>query len=390
MDWLHVDGKHIKDRWGRTARLRGVNTVYYETWAYHNPKEKVYSPTLATLGANVIRLAVGTNNFPAYKSEFDWMIQWCKQRNIRIIWDCHIIGDTPDNIRPNNVWNDLTLREEWITWLENVAQTYINEPCVCGIDLLNEPPNAELNTPETFQTWVDAATEAIDRIHAINPNLLIFIQGIGAEWWWGSRPFQRQPFINRPNCVFSTHLYPNLTFYKQYELWGDHPWIKDYIDGNFDAGWMGMQNYLENVSDNKLSFLGEHPIFVGEIGLEYTRLESGMALSQGYTPFPNAWQVWLDLIRFFNKHGIHYAQWAADWGEVWGIVNEDLTPRSIYNILQQEFAVTPTPPILATVGGIVIGGGIGYVLNRKKPVVPIIVGAVAGGIVGFIIDCLLQ
>lgn len=47
---------------------------------------------------------------------------------------------------------------------------------------------------------------------------------------------------------------------------------------------------------------------------------------------------------------------------------------------------TPTPRILATVGGIVVGGGIGYALKPENPVVPILVGAVAGGTVGYIID----
>src|SRR5262249_62287826 len=69
-----------------------------------------------------------------------------------------------------------------------LAERYAGNPTVIGADLHNEPYNGTWGGGGA-NDWAAAAERAGNAIGAVNPNWLIFVEGIGTyqgqSYWWG-------------------------------------------------------------------------------------------------------------------------------------------------------------------------------------------------------------
>ena len=136
--------------------------------------------------------------------------------------------------------------------------------CVIGADLWNEPKMKASwgYNPET--DWNLAAERVGAAIQNVNPDWLIFVEGIGVDYWWGgnlqgvkTHPV-RLPIPNK--VVYSVHEYI-IDLYPQ-------PWFTfntSYPGGPFPGN-------MRNIWDSMWGYIVKNdiaPVWVGEFGTDF-------------------------------------------------------------------------------------------------------------------------
>jgi endoglucanase len=328
--YWHTSGAQILDASNRPVRIAGINWFGMETsnYAPHGLWSRNYKDMLnqiRSLGYNTLRLPYSNQLFDPGSTPngidfrlnpdlqrltglqiMDKIIGYASQIGLRIILDRH----RPDSGSQSALWYTSAYPESrWIADWQMLAKRYAGNPMVIGADLHNEPHTPACwgcGNPAT--DWRLAAEHAGNAILAVNPNWLIFVEGVdcyqGDCYWWGgnlegaaAHPVQ----LNVPNrLVYSAHDYPS-TVYGQ-------PWFSalnypDNMPGVWDKHW----GYL--IKQNTA------PVWLGEFG---TRLQTASD------------QRWLaTLTNYLGKgaSGINWTFWCwnPNSGDTGGILNDDWT-----------------------------------------------------------------
>jgi endoglucanase len=236
-DFLHTSGNKILDKQGNQVWLTGINWYGYETSinVVQGLTDQYYKDlviTVARLGFNLIRIplnedlvlkwAAGSDVVPgdvnpsanpdlAGKGSlviFDAILSFADKCGLKIMLDIH--STMPDNYQ-NNLWYDSShSTADWISAWKWLANRYKGNDLIIGMDLKNEPHGkpwggsgaAKWDGSGDESNWRAAAEKAASAILAINPELLIFVEGIeayptdGVTWtastpdayytdWWG-------------------------------------------------------------------------------------------------------------------------------------------------------------------------------------------------------------
>jgi endoglucanase len=264
--WLHTSGNWIVDANGCEVRLTsvtwfGMNTTNYVPSGLNFRSLGAILAEVKQLGFNSIRLPI-SEQMVRYNSQItikpkyikaspelkglhpldvlDRIVAAAGRAHLYIILDNHgTLASYPNTSHIEALWN----RYGFKTWLhdwETLAERYKNNPTVVGFDIRNEP---HTNGPGPWNVkryltqgatwgkypskfwkpstdWAAAATAAGNALLAINPNVLIFVEGIelypvhgkkgGVEsYWWGSilRGVRVDPIVfNVPHqLVYSPH-----------------------------------------------------------------------------------------------------------------------------------------------------------------------------------------
>ncbi|WP_407652294.1 cellulase family glycosylhydrolase [Acetivibrio straminisolvens] len=312
-DWLHVEGNKIVDMYGNQVWLTGCNWFGFNTgtnvfdgvWSC-NMREAIKG--MADRGINFLRVPISTellyqwsqgvypsanvNDFVNPELEgmnslelFDFAVQCCKEFGIKIMVDIHSPAtDAMGHIYP--VWYDGQFTTEiWISTLEWLTERYKNDDTILALDLKNEPhgtPGSELmakwDGSTDLNNWKHAAETCAKRILAINPNILIVVEGVEVypkpgydytavdEWgkeskyffnWWGGnlrgvRDYPINLGKHQKQLVYSPHDYGPLV-HKQ--SWFYEGFNKDTL---YNDCWRDNWAYIheENIA----------PLLVGEWG----------------------------------------------------------------------------------------------------------------------------
>lgn len=170
--------------------------------------------------------------------------------------------------------------DDWIRDLKFVAERYADNPWLIGIDLFNEPYGVVRWGPGDQQTyrpendWKIATEKAAAAVLKANPRLLIFVQGIEANWDGIEKPGMSinygenlQPQAYRPldiaqdKLVLSPHTYgPDA--------------LAEYPKKSF-----GAPDYPANLAADWETLFGQfqprHPVIIGEFGGFYGTGPSG-------------------------------------------------------------------------------------------------------------------
>lgn len=180
---------------------------------------------------------------------FDVILGKCKKYGIKAFIDIH--SPHTDNSGHNyNLWygkettdGTMVTTDLWIESLVWVAEKYKNDDTLIGYDLKNEPHGkgqegikaAKWDGSTDENNWAYAATKCADAILDVNPNALIFIEGVeqsmsgamaGDYWgmpdrrdnspyigaWWGgnfrgAREYPIKPKHGTSQIVYSPHDY---------------------------------------------------------------------------------------------------------------------------------------------------------------------------------------
>src|SRR4051794_356317 len=376
--YLHTNGNKIVDSAGATVRLTGINWFGMETdnktfhglWSSNPWRSQL--DTMARLGYNTLRIpfsddalksdavATGINDYVnpdlVGKSPLqilDAVIAYAGGKGMRVILDRHrptAAGQTP-------LWYTSGVPEStWISDWQMLARRYAGNTTVIGADLHNEP-HAEGTNPaatgacwgcgDTARDWRLAAERAGNAILSVQPNWLIFVEGVSCPsgglsnvWdgdtsndedcgWWGGNLSKAGDFPVRLSVanrlVYSPHEYATSVYH---QAWFDDPTYP----ANMPAIWDHYWGYLYK--------LNIAPIMMGEFG---TTLASDID------------KVWLQKLHAYTGTGVNgmsftYWSWNPNSGDTGGIANDDWT-----TINQAKQAILQ-PYLIAPVGG---GGSTG-------------------------------
>ncbi len=199
---FRVDGGRILDAAGNPVRFTGINWFGLETpnFAPHGLWMRSMDSMLdqvAALGFNVLRVPFSSQLFDAGSTPngidfsqnadlmgksgleiMDTLIEKAAARGLRIILDRH----RPGADSQSELWYTAAYGEErWIADWVMLAGRYRDNPAVIAFDLHNEPHGAATWGDGSMTTdWRAAAARAGDAILAVNPDVLIIVEGVEA------------------------------------------------------------------------------------------------------------------------------------------------------------------------------------------------------------------
>lgn len=285
-DFFHTDGNQIVDVNGKPVRIAGVNWFGFETTTYvvdglwaRNYKDMMNQ--MKQLGFNTIRIPFSEDIFnPANKPNsinyslnpslqglsslqiLDKLVDYAGQIGLRIILDEHS-AKASDNAN-EQLWyfpgSTVYTQQAWINDWVTLAKRYAGNATVIGADLHNEPHGiATWGSGNPATDWRLAAEKAGNAILAVNPNWLIFVEGIqtydGQSTWWGGNLMgagQYPVVLNVANrVVYSPHDYPASVANQSWFSAANYP-------NNLPAVWNKFWGYLyrQDIA----------PVWLGEFG----------------------------------------------------------------------------------------------------------------------------
>ncbi len=280
--FLHTAGNQIVDSQGKTVAISGVNWFGMEstTQAPHGLWTRSYKDMInqmVSLGFNTIRLPFASellhttaapNGIDFSKNPdlqglsglqvMDAIIGYAGQQGMRVILDHHRSG-AGAGTSDNGLWYDATYTEDaWVADWATLAGRYKNNPTVIGFDLHNEPHNGTWGGGGATD-WARAAERAGNAALAVNPDLLMFVEGVetyqGQNYWWGGNLMgvkDRPIVFNVANrVVYSPHDYPNSVFP---QTWFQNANFGAGLPAKFRQAWGYI--YEQNIA----------PVYIGEFG----------------------------------------------------------------------------------------------------------------------------
>lgn len=254
---------------------------------------------------------------------FDIFIEEASKRGLYLILDRH----RPTAAEQSELWYTQAVPEQ--KWIEDwvfLADRYKNNPFVIAFDLHNEPHgSAQWGSGNPKYDWKAAAERAGDAILAVNPYVLIIVEGIqqgknGDAYWWGGTLdlVKKHPVTLKIDhkVVYSPH---------------------DYGYGVFKQTWFedpSFPNNMNSIWDDKWGYIAKEniaPIWVGEFG----------GREVGYDTKEGLWQNKLVQYLSENNMSFSYWSWNPNSGDTGGILLDD------WNTVRQD-KIDMLQPVLSS------------------------------------------
>ncbi len=355
-NYWHTEGNRILDAQNRPIRISGVNWSGFET------KEAVpggldsqdYRAILRTIkknGYNTVRMpfsnemvempsvpdrirfnsndgAINTDLRDLTSLEIlDRIVAYAGKIGLKVILDNHR-SEAGSSAQESGLWYSQQFPESaWIADWTALARRYQADSTVIGMDLRNEPHNADKGGAcwdcGGQNDWHRAAERAGDSVLAVNPRLLIFVEGIdsyaGDTYWWGGNleGVRRSPVrLAVPNrLVYSAHEY-GPTEYAQ-------PWFSAATSpATLAAIWRRHWAYISEA--------GIAPVWIGEFGTPNSDadVQSSMPGSEG--------QWFTGLIAFLGSHpAVGWTYWGVNGEDRYGLLDTAYSDQPA-NLLKSE------------------------------------------------------
>lgn len=331
--YWHTSGRQLLDGANRPVRVAGINWFGFETSNYvpHGLWSRDYKSMIdqmESLGYNTIRLPYSDDIFTGtaptsinYSSGMNSELQGLDSLGVmdRIVEHAGSIGmkvildrHRPDAAGQSALWYTASVPEAtWLANLKALAGRYAGNDAVIGIDLHNEPHDpACWGCGDTTKDWRLAAQRGGDAVLSVNPDLLIFVEGVqtfnGVSGWWGGNLMGVGQYPVELSVahrvVYSAHDYATSV--------AQQPWFSDAtFPGNMPGVWDKYWGYIfkQNIA----------PVWVGEFG---TTLQSATD------------QKWLkalaDYLRPTDQYGGDsfswtFWSWNPNSGDTGGILKDD-------------------------------------------------------------------
>lgn len=287
---------------------------------------------IASLGYDHVRLPIDEEqmwdeNMNKEARAFELMhncIQWCRQHNLRIIVDLHIIRSHHFNNEIRPLWTDVKEQDKFISmWKELSAELKKYPDHLLAYELMNE---AVTDNPEL---WNNLVARAVAEVRAEEPNRKIVI---GSNMWQSANTFDELKIpANDPNIILSFHFYSPFPLTHYQASWTG---IKDY-KGNVNypgqlidpAELKGLDSTLvKNLSwDNRVYTIDTLESMIQEPLLVAKALNLPLYCGEfGCLPTVNkeARLAWYnDMVTMLNRNGIAWANW--DYKGGFGIIDRE-------------------------------------------------------------------
>jgi len=349
--WLHTDGSRIVTSTGSEFTIKATSWFGLETqncalhglwqipldqglgriagWGFNTIRIPFSSECLAATGSNSINEQANPGLAALSPLELlDRIVARADAHGLKVILDRH----RPDSGGQSELWYTAQYSEQrWIEDWEMLAERYREDPTVIGVDLHNEPHGSACwGCGDPARDWSAAATRAGNAVLAVNPHLLIIVEGVereadGSTTWWGGglRGVADHPVVlDVPNrVVYSPHDYPATVWNQSWFGAADYP-------ANLPGVWERNWGYIQTQ--------GIAPVWLGEFG---TKLET------------DSDRQWLaSLVDYLGEKRIGFSYWSfnPNSGDTGGLVKDDWTTpqteklRALAPLGITTDAVTPT------------------------------------------------
>jgi endoglucanase len=384
----HTSGNQILDADGNPVRIAGINWYGFETpdeiahglWAqdYH-----VIINDIKALGYNTIRIPFSNqmvedpivpSNLSFYNAtgpintdleglnalqDLQKIVTYAGEVGLKVILDDHR-SEAGESAEANGLWYTSTYTsQDWVNDWVTLAKLFAGDPTVVGFDLRNEPHTPAGDTYAEGATWGTGDTstdvrlayeQAGDAILAVDPNALIFCEGISenptasgtynSTWWGGdlAEAGQYPVVLSSPgHVVYSAHDYGPDLFQ---QTWFNSSTTPASLDAVWNQNWGYL--YTQDVA----------PVWVGEFGTDNTAadIESSTAGSQG--------QWFESLVGYLSANPwMGWTYWALNGEDSYDLLDSNYDPTPVSALKQSllagiEFplpgAVNGTPPPTGT------------------------------------------
>jgi endoglucanase len=370
--YWHTSGNQILDSNNQPVRIAGVNWYGFETTDHviHGLFAQDYKVILNTIksnGYNTIRVPlsdemvisnpvptnISFNNGSPINTDLqgltslqilDKIVTAAGTIGLRVILDNHR-SEAGNSAEASGLWYTAAFPETaWINNWVALSNRYLNNTTVIGVDLRNEPHNATSGGAcwgcgTTTNDWRLAAERAGNGVLAVNPHLLIFVEGTdcfnGDCDWWGGNLMGVAQFpvvLNVANqLVYSAHDYGPSLF--------QQPWFNSTTTAaSLQAQWTKEFAYIYNANTA--------PVWVGEFGT------GNLASDAQNTAAGSEGQWFSDLVQFLaSKPAMNWTYWALNGEDSFAILNSSYGPTPVSPTKQQLLA-----SIQFTLGGGTVAG----------------------------------
>jgi hypothetical protein len=243
LGWLHTNGRWIEESNGTIITLAGVawEELAYKTTLDQDPA--VRADQMKAMGVNSVRLALNSAlwaSSSSYPALVDKIIQLLAQRGIYTILDFHCGTSNQAEWTDDTKAALMASPAAWVNWWRVIATRYENQSAAPIYGLFNEPPypTATYSQTQLDQMWRNAAVQAIQAIHSINPKVVILVDGIRyaenvvAEFYDNPLP--------AVNIVYALHRYYH------YDI-GYETYAISYAAGNIGIARTQMEDFYQSV-----------------------------------------------------------------------------------------------------------------------------------------------
>ncbi len=205
MQWLHVEGRYLKDQENKTKILRGVSIADPKSLMFYKRERPYDLFKIMELACNewhsgVIRLPIHPGGIDDIQGWEDNMNKYMEEYlipavekaidlKVYVIIDLHIFGDYMDKLADNQI------RSFW----KFAAPYYKSSPNVL-FEIFNEPIK-----PDIWDTWLEIAQPWVDFVREMAPRNIILMGG--PRWCQNMSGAAKNPFRGK-NIVYSAHCYP--------------------------------------------------------------------------------------------------------------------------------------------------------------------------------------
>jgi endoglucanase len=369
--YWHTSGNQILDSNNQPVRIAGINWYGFETTDHiiHGLWAKDYKAILSTIksnGYNTVRIPlsdemVQSNPVPTNLSFnngapintdlqgltalqiLDKIVAAAGSIGLRVILDNHR-SEAGNSAEANGLWYTSAFPESaWINNWVALTNRYLNNTTVIGMDLRNEPHNATSGGAcwgcgTTANDWRLAAQRAGNAVLAVNPHLLIFVEGTDCfngdcDWWGGNLQGVTQfpVALSVPNqLVYSAHDYGPTVF--------QQPWFNSTTTtASLQAQWNKEWAFIHN---NNIA-----PLWVGEFGTGNAApdVQNATAGSEG--------QWFSNLVQFIGaRPSMSWTYWALNGEDSLALLDNAYNSTPALAAKQQLLATIQFPLGGGTVG----------------------------------------
>lgn len=345
--YWHTSGNLILNHQGRAVRIQGINWYGFETvrkvpGGLNVQDYRVILDTILSEGFNTVRIPFsnemvedpivpGTIAFVNDHGQpinqplsglnsieiLDRIVEHAGRIGLKVVLDNHR-SEAGNSAEDNGLWYTAAYPERsWVADWQMLARRYAGNSTVIGMDLRNEPHNAASGGAcwsgcGPAHDWHLAAERAGDAVLAINPRLIIFVEGtdsIGSDWYWWGGNLEGVRFapvhLNVPNqLVYSAHEY------------GPQQYAQRWFTGASAASLMAVfDRHWGFVSRNRIA-----PVWIGEFGTS-NRSEDITGTASG-----TEGQWFQALISYFaSNHDVSWASWALNGEDADGLLDASYT-----------------------------------------------------------------
>ncbi|RSL17135.1 endoglucanase [Edaphobacter aggregans] len=366
--YWHTSGNQILDERNQPVRIEGINWYGFETVRQVPGGLTVqdYRTILQTIkrnGFNTVRIPLSNQMIErpvvpkniGFENEqgtintdlrglssleiLDRIVEYAGTLGLKVILDNHR-SEAGDSAEQSGLWYTNEYPESaWIGDWESLVRRYAGNSTVVGVDLRNEPHNANSGGAcwdcGGERDWHQAAERGGNAVLRVNPRLIVFVEGVDAydndSYWWGGNleGVRRSPVRLKVanQLVYSPHTYgPNEYAQKWFNT--------NTTAASLEAVWVKHWAYV--------SLSGIAPVWVGEFGTtnKTEDIRGNVPGSEG--------QWFQSLVQFLGKHQeLSWTSWALNGEDANGLLNAHYDAAA--NVLKQEMLASIMSPAVPAV-----------------------------------------